>query len=68
MSLLKECFKIQIPGAKLRILTSALNFFLWGEKKCMCVFHKNGIMCYMPVYNLRFFLPNNGLLALLPYQ
>lgn len=32
----------------------------------ICVFHKNGIICYMPVYNLPFFLLNKGLRTIYP--
>lgn len=56
MSLPKELIKIQMPGTKLRILTSALILFLWGrgQKAYVYVLHTNEIVCDIPVYNLSF--------------
>lgn len=58
-SLPKELFITQMHGTELRILTSALNLFLWGAGGgvggvYMYVFHTNEITSYIPVYNLPF--------------
>lgn len=53
----KECIKIQMPGTNLRILTSALNSFLWVGGMYVCVFHKNGTISYILGYNLLFPFP-----------